>query len=97
MDRPQIPQHCHLRGHVQRVLRGLRHLQLHDLPAQLPGESVSQPGDDARGPGAAETPASSVLLPPVADGRVSFSWNELAVVKKMFLIILLRLAFSTVL
>lgn len=71
VDRPEIPQHCYLRGHLPRVLRGLRHLQLYDLLAQLPGEPISQPGDDARGTGAAETPAASVLLPPVADGRVS--------------------------
>lgn len=73
VDCLEIPQHRHLRGHVQRVLRGLRHLQLHDLLAQLSGKPVSQPGDDAGGPGAAETPAPSLLLPPVADGRVSFS------------------------
>lgn len=73
VDCLEIPQHCHLRGHMQRVLRGLRHLQLHDLLAQLPWQPVSQPGDDAGGPGAAETPAPSLLLPPMADGRVSFS------------------------
>lgn len=82
VDRPEIPQHCHLRGHVQRVLRSLRHLQLHDLLAQLPGKPVSQPGDDAGGPGTAETPAASLLLPPVANGRVSGSCSEPTVVKK---------------
>lgn len=71
VDRIEVSRHSDLRGHVQRVLRGLRHLQLHDLPAQLPGEPVSQPGADAGGPGAAETPTPSLLLPTLAYGRVS--------------------------
>lgn len=64
---------------MQRVLRGLCHLQLHDLPAQLPGKSVSQPGDDAGGAGAAETPAPSLLLPALANGRVSFLYNTFTI------------------
>lgn len=71
LDCVEVPQHCHLRGHVQGVLRGIRHLQLHDLPAQLPGKPVPQPGTDAGGAGAAETPSSPLLLPGMAHGRVS--------------------------
>lgn len=86
VDRPEIPQHCHLRGHVQGMLRGVRDLQLHDLLAQLSGKPVSQLGDDAGGPGAAETPAPSLLLSPMADGRVSFSESELTEVKNLRLL-----------
>lgn len=71
VDCAEVPEHRHLRGHVQRVLRSLRHLQLHDLPAELPGETVSQPGADVGGTGAAETPATALLLPALAHGRVS--------------------------
>lgn len=75
----KIPQNSHLCGHMQRVLRGLRHLQLHDLLAQLPGKPVSQPGVDAGGAGAAETPAPSVLLPALANGRVSSLYNTFTI------------------
>lgn len=68
--RATIPQPGHLRGHVQRVLRGLRHLQLPGLPAELPQQPVPQPGADAGGPAAAAAPAAAVLLPAVAHGRV---------------------------
>lgn len=71
VDCTEIPQYSYLCGHMQGVLWGLCHLQLHDLLAKLPGKSISQPGVDARGPGAAETPASSLLLPTLANGRVS--------------------------
>lgn len=71
VDCSEVPKHRHLCGHMQRVLRSLRHLQLHDLPDELPGEAVSQPGADAGGPGTAETPAAALLLPTLAHGRVS--------------------------
>lgn len=71
VDCSEVPEHRDLRGHVQRVLRGLRHLQLHDLPAELPGEAVSQPGADAGGAESAETSAAALLLPTLAHGGVS--------------------------
>lgn len=71
----KIPVDSDLCGHVQRVLRGLCHLQLHDLLAQLPGKPVPQPGVDAGVPGAAETPAPPLLLPALANGRVCVFYN----------------------
>ena len=65
------------------VLRGLCYLQLHDLSAQLPREPVPQPSLDAWGPGAAEAPAPSLLLPPLANGRVS--WPHLNLLLFLFL------------
>lgn len=71
MDRLKISKDSDLRGHVQRVLRGLRHLQLPGVPAELPQQPVPQPGADAGGAAAAAAPAAAVLLPAVANGRVS--------------------------
>lgn len=84
VDRLKISKDSDLRGHVQRVLRGLRHLQLHDLPAELPGESVPQLGVHAGVPGAAETSAPSLLLPALAHGRVGFLWKCVCVNSNMF-------------
>ena len=71
VDCIEVPHYSNLCGHVQRVLWGLCDLQLHDLPVELSGPPVSQPGPDAGGPGTAETPASSLLVSTLADGRVS--------------------------
>lgn len=68
--RPAVPRTGHLRGHVQGVLRGLRHLQLPGVPAQLPQQPVPEPGADAGGAAAAAAPAAALLLPAVAHGRV---------------------------
>lgn len=65
-----LSQPGHLRGHMQGVLRGLRHLQLPGVPAELPQQPVPQPGAHAGGAAAAATPAPAVLLPTVAHGRV---------------------------
>lgn len=71
VDRSKIPQDRDLRGHVSRMLRGVRHLQLPDVPAELPGESVSQSGAGAGGAGGETAAATLLLLPAVGHGRVS--------------------------
>lgn len=53
------------------MLRGIRHLQFYELPAQLPSYGASGPGRIHRNKAPGQAPTTRMLSLPMEDGNVS--------------------------
>lgn len=76
------------------MLRGIRHLQLYELPAQLPSYGASGPGCIRRNKAPGQTPAPRLLSLSMENGNVSEMSISVKYLDNLFLRVHLALNFA---